>query len=113
MPHNCKVYSEDAHGEHGCDKDFSRQHMTGGTFPERHCSGSREQPKGPRKDMSNQYGRIGHGLFLEIMYADPSLNVPPNAMLERMYRGPRPNVPAYGVVEGITPESSANLTLPG
>jgi hypothetical protein len=44
--------------------------------------------------MSNQYGRIGHGLFLEIIYADPSLNVPPNEMLER-----------------ITPESSANRKL--
>jgi hypothetical protein len=63
MPHDCKVYNEDAHGEHGCNKDFSRQHMTRGTFRERHCSGSRQQPHGPREDMSNQYGRIGHGLL--------------------------------------------------
>jgi hypothetical protein len=44
--------------------------------------------------MSNQYGRIGHGVFLGIIYADPSPNVPPNAMRER-----------------ITPESSITLTL--
>jgi hypothetical protein len=44
--------------------------------------------------MSNQYGRIGHGVFLRIIYADPSPNVPPNARLER-----------------ITPESSITLTL--
>ena len=37
--------------------------MTRGTFPERHSSGSRQQPHGPREDMSNQYGRIGHGLL--------------------------------------------------
>jgi hypothetical protein len=34
--------------------------------------------------MSNQYGRIGHGVFLGIIYADPSPNVPPNAMRERI-----------------------------
>src|SRR6202034_4394181 len=28
MPHDCKVDSKDPHGEHGRNKDFSRQHMT-------------------------------------------------------------------------------------
>src|SRR5437879_4434728 len=66
MPHDGKIHRDDGHGEHGCDKDLSRQHMAGGTFAERHRSGPGQQPPAPSANMHNQYGRIGHWLFLEI-----------------------------------------------
>src|SRR5580704_2230507 len=66
MPRNGKVHREDAHGQHGRDKDPSRQHMAGGTFAETHCRGPGQQPQAPRANMNNQYGRIGHQAFLEI-----------------------------------------------
>src|SRR2546425_6429821 len=65
MPHDGKVYREGAHGEHGCHKDLSRQHMAGGTFAERHCSRPGQQPQAPSANMHNQYGRIGHCPLLE------------------------------------------------
>src|SRR5216683_441449 len=66
MPHDRQVRREGTHGEHGRDKDLSRQHMAGGTFAEGHCSGPGQQPQGPSANMNNQYGRIGHWPFLEI-----------------------------------------------
>src|SRR2546425_655823 len=78
MPHDGKVYREGAHGEHGCHKDLSRQHMAGGTFAERHRSGPGQQPQAPSANMHNQYGRIGHWLFLEIIYVDWCPGVSPH-----------------------------------
>src|SRR5260370_13502586 len=66
MPCEGKVQRCGRHGKHGCDKDLSRQHMAGGTFAERHCSGPGQQPQAPGANMHNQYGRIGHWPFLEI-----------------------------------------------
>src|SRR2546423_10875972 len=66
MPHDGKVRREGALGGYGCDKDLSRQHMAGGTFAERHCSGPGQQPQTPSANMHNQYGRVGHWPFLEI-----------------------------------------------
>src|SRR3989442_5571910 len=65
MPHDGKVHRDGGHGQHGCDKDLSRQHMAGGTFAERHCSGPGQQPQAPSANMHNPYGRIGHCPFLE------------------------------------------------
>jgi hypothetical protein len=43
MPHDGKVHRARSHGEHGCDKDSSRQHMAGGAFAETQCSGPGQQ----------------------------------------------------------------------
>src|ERR1700687_504453 len=66
MPHDGKVHRDDGHGEHGYNKDLSREHMSPGTFAERHGSGPGHHPQGPTANMDNQYGRIGHRPFLEI-----------------------------------------------
>jgi len=66
MPRNGKVRCKGTHGEHGCDKHLSRQHMAGGTFAETHRRGPGHQAHDPTANMSNQYGRIGHCPILEI-----------------------------------------------
>src|SRR6266850_2115433 len=47
MSRDGKVRCEGAHGEHGCDKDPSRQHMAGGTFAESQRRGPGHQPHDP------------------------------------------------------------------
>src|SRR6266478_9534163 len=66
MSHDGKVRRDDGHGQHGCDKNLSRQHMARGTFAERHCRCPGQQPQAPSANMNNQYGRIGHCPLLEI-----------------------------------------------
>src|SRR6266849_4561164 len=66
MPRDGKVRRDRGHGQHGCDKDLSRQHMAGRAFAERHCRCPGQQPQAPSANMNNQCGRIGHWPFLEI-----------------------------------------------